>query len=310
MEKILISPSSFGQCGKVPIDLLRQNGYEVIENPYGRKLNEKEILELANGVIGIIAGVENLSCNILKQLKTLKVISRVGVGMDSVDLECATELGIVVKNTPDGPTQAVAELTVGLAMSLLRHICISDKKIKNGIWKKAIGNLINKQTIGIIGLGRIGKQTAKLFLALGAKILGYDIFPDNSWAEKNDVEIVELDEILKRSDIVTLHLPRTNKPLIGKKELQQMSKNTYLINVSRGGVVDEDALYQALNSGELAGAAVDVFVEEPYKGKLRELENIILTPHLGSYACEAKLKMEIDAVNNLLTVLGSEHEKA
>ena len=148
-------------------------------------------------------------------------------------------------------------------------------------------------------------MTAELFRGLGNPVIGFDIYPDEAWAKKTGVKYFNLEETLSNADIVTLHVPGNNDktPMIGEKEINQMKNGAFLINVSRGGVVDEDVLYEALTNGKLTGAAVDVFSDEPYDGKLCDLENIILTPHLGSYAKEGKLQMEIDAVNNLISEL-------
>ncbi|MCX6168370.1 MAG: phosphoglycerate dehydrogenase [Ignavibacteriales bacterium] len=303
--KILVSPSSFGECGNEPLNILKRNNYEIIQNPHGRKLTETEVIEIARDCVGIVAGVEPLNKKVLDNLSLLKCISRVGVGMDNVDIEYAKSKGIVVRNTPDGPTRPVAELTIGLTFALLKKISIADKNLKNHVWKKEIGNLIFKKKIGIIGLGRIGKMVAGMFGAFGTELMGYDLFPDKAWAGKNNLTIVDKDTLFKFSDIVTLHVPGNadKSPVIGKGELDLMNPNSFLINISRGGVVDEEILYEYLKDGKIAGAAIDVFKNEPYSGKLTELTNVVLTPHLGSYAAEAKLQMEIDAVNNLIDSL-------
>ncbi len=305
MNKVLTSPSSMGQVGLEPFDLLKKNGYEVINNPYGRKLTEDEVIELAKDCIGIVAGVEPLTPKVMDALPRLKCISRVGVGMDSVDLEYAKKKGITVVNTPDGPTRGVAELTLAMALSLLRKIPQADAALKQKQWKKQIGNLILDKKIGIIGLGRIGRMVAELFRGIKNPVIGFDLYPDENWAKENGVELASFDEVLQTSDVITLHIPgnKDKTPVIGDNELSLMKDSAFLVNIARGGVVDEDALYNALLKGKLTGAAVDVFSQEPYTGKLCELENIVLTPHLGSYASEGKLQMEIDACQNLIDVL-------
>ena len=214
-------------------------------------------------------------------------------------------MNIQVLNTPDGPTRAVAELTVGLAMNLLRCITIADTNLKNNKWKKEIGNLILDKKVGIFGLGRIGKLTSKLFQNLGASVQAYDLYPDSKYLENNNIDLVSIEQLFKSSDIISIHVPgsKNNTPIICSNELSLMKESAYLINVSRGGVVDEEALYNILKSNKISGAALDVFLEEPYNGNFLKLENVILTPHLGSYALEGKLKMEIDAVNNLINFL-------
>ena len=303
--KILVSPSSFGQCGEEPLKILKHNGYEVINNPYGRKLTEDEVIELASDACGIVAGVEPLTKKVMDNMPLLKCISRVGVGMDSVDLDYAKQKGIIVVNTPDGPTRPVAELTIALTMDILRGVARADANIKKKIWKKEIGNLILNKTVGIFGFGRIGKETAKLFQGLGAKVVAYDLYPDKKYAAENSIEILEKEDLFMAADIITIHVPgnKDKSPVVNKEELSLMKHSSFLINISRGGVVDEDVLYIALKENKIAGAACDVFSKEPYEGKLIELDNIILTPHLGSYAEEAKLKMEVDAVNNLIRLL-------
>ncbi|MHC1738579.1 MAG: phosphoglycerate dehydrogenase [Ignavibacteriaceae bacterium] len=304
-KKILISPSSFGRCGIEPLNILKSNGYEVINNTLGRKLTEEEVVELGKDVIGILAGVENLSKNVLTNLPNLKCISRVGVGVDSIDLDYARIKNIDVLNTPDGPTRAVAELTLTLTLDLLRRTYVADANIKNKIWKKEIGYLIQNKIVGIYGFGRIGKETAKIFMGVGAQVIAYDLFPNYEYAKKYGIQFVDKDEIIKVSDILTIHVPGNinRTPIISFGEFNSMKRSAFLINVARGGVVDEDALYISLKNNIISGAACDVFISEPYSGELINLNNILLTPHLGSYAKEAKLKMEIDAVNNLISSL-------
>lgn len=305
MSKVLTSPSSMGQCGSEPFDLLQENGYEVINNPYGRKLTEDEVIELAKDCVGIVAGVEPLTPRVMDALPNLKCISRVGVGMDNVDLEYAKQKGIIVVNTPDGPTRGVAELTLAMTLSLLRRIPQADAALHQRKWKKQIGNLFLDKTVGVIGLGRIGKMVSGLFRALGNPVIGYDPYANEAWAKENDVKLMSFEGVLENAEILTLHVPgnKDKSPVVGANELAKMKDGAFLINIARGGVVDESALYDALKSGKLAGAAIDVYTKEPYDGPLCDLDNIIMTPHLGSYAKEGKLQMEIDAVNNLINAL-------
>jgi D-3-phosphoglycerate dehydrogenase len=300
--KILTSPSSFGQVSPQPIDMLRAQGFEVINNPYGRKLTENEVIELAKDCDGIVAGVEPLTAKVMDALPNLKCISRVGVGMDNVDLDYARQKNIIVVNTPDGPTRSVAELTLAMALSLLRKIPQADAGMKQKQWKKQTGNLFFNKTIGVLGLGRIGRLVAEMFRGLGNPVMGFDLIMNEEWSKKTGVELVDFKSLLEKADIITVHVPGNadKSPVIGSNEIMSMKKSAFIINIARGGVIDEHALYEALSSNRLAGAAVDVFLEEPYNGPLCELNNIVLTPHLGSYAEEGKLQMEIDAVQNLL----------
>jgi D-3-phosphoglycerate dehydrogenase len=308
VRKVLISTSSFGRSSTKPLDLLANAGFEPIINPYGRRLTADEVVRLGRECIGIIAGLEPLDKNVLQQLPKLRCISRVGVGLDNVDLKVAAARGVEVRNTPDGPTRAVAEHTIALALALLRRIPLADRNLRHGVWQKEMGFLLQDKTVGIVGLGRIGRRAAELFLCLGCSILAADPFPDKVWLENHRVTMVPLDDLLSQSDILTLHLAHEPGagPIIGEKEVNRMKETAFLINLARGEVLDEKALFQALSSGRIAGAALDVFTMEPYRGPFTELDNVVLTPHLGSYALEGRLQMEADAVGNLLDVLLSD----
>jgi len=303
--KVFISTTSFAEYDKKPLELLRSAGFEVILNPYKRKLKPEEIVVLASDCDGIIAGVEQITEEVLRSLPKLKAISRCGVGLDNVDLEAAEKIGILISNTPNAPSQAVAELTIALILNLLRKVSLSDRRVRNGQWKKEMGQLISGKTVGIIGLGRIGKRVAELLKSFEVKILASEPNPDKKWVRKNKINLVSMDELLKESDIVTLHIPYTeqNRNLINSERLKIMKRGAILINTSRGGLIDEMALYQALKSGHLGGAALDVTEVEPYQGPLTELDNVIITPHIGSYAVEARIQMETEAAMNLIRML-------
>ncbi|MFO7997097.1 MAG: phosphoglycerate dehydrogenase [Dehalococcoidia bacterium] len=307
MNRILITTSAFGKDDVSPLDLLRKAGCRATTNPYGRKLTEDELLGLLSEVepVGLIAGVEPITARVLQQAKGLKAISRCGAGLENVDLDAAGRLGITVTNTPDAPTQAVAELTIALILDLLRRVSFLDRELRKGNWMKETGTLLRDKTVGIVGLGRIGRRVAEMLLGLGAKIAGTDIQPDYGWLQKNHVPLLDLNELLKQSEILCLHVSYTAgcRHLIGRKEMEAMPEGACLVNVSRGEVIDHDVLYSMLTSGHLAGAALDVFDREPYTGPLTKLDNVVLTPHVGSYAREARLEMETQAVENLLRAL-------
>lgn len=303
--KILITTTTFGEYDYTPLTMLKEAGYEVVPNPYKKKLTKQEAFSLySSDVCAVIAGLETIDKDIIANAAQLKVISRCGTGLENVDVDFAKKRGIKVFNTPDAPVDAVAELTVGLILSLCRGISLADREVHAGIWKKRMGCLLNGKKVGIIGFGRIGKRAGILLKALGAKILYYDPFVEPS--PSDSFRKAELYELLREADIVSLHLSysENNRNLIGKKELSLMKKGALLVNVSRGGVVDEKALYTALKEGHLAGAGLDVFENEPYNGDLKGLDNVIMTPHIGSYAKEARIKMEIEAAENLIRALG------
>lgn len=298
--KVLITTSTFAKYDSSVLDLMKKAGIEFQLNPFERKLTEKEIVDLASDMDGLIAGTESLNSNVIPKLKNLKVISRCGAGLDNVDLMTAEKLGIKVFNTPDAPTQAVAELTLGLILDCLRHISQADREIRHEKWYKPMGQLLEGKTVGIIGYGRIGKAVAKLIQSFNVKILVYDII---KFTETAEVKSVSFDDLVSNSEIISLHMPANKDCIIDSNAIAKMKTGAYLINAARGGLVDENALYEALKSGKLAGAGIDVFEKEPYQGKLIELDNIILTSHIGSYAKESRILMEKQAIENLIKTL-------
>jgi D-3-phosphoglycerate dehydrogenase len=305
-QHILITTSSFGTEGNTALEKIAAAGLKVKLNPYGRRLSEAEAAELlaVPGLVGMIAGVEPLTRNVLSAASGLKVISRCGIGMDSVDLVAAQEFGISVRNTPDAPAIAVAELTLGLMLAMLRRVAQADRKIRANAWQQIMGNLLAKQTVGVIGYGGIGRRVARLVHAFGAGVVVCD---SKNIVPEAGVEVCDLDALLSGSDIVSLHLPYTqeNHHLIDASALGKMKRGSLLLNTARGGLVDEDALVIALQSGHIAGAALDCFGSEPYTGPLAQLEQVLLTAHMGSYAQESRHLMEVEAAENLLQGLQS-----
>lgn len=295
---ILITTSSFNSS----VDNDRLN---IVRNSHKRRLSEDEIKELNKHYepVGIIAGVEPITRDVLKQNPQLRVISRCGAGLDSIDLEAADELGIIVKNTPDAPVKPVAELTIGLILNQLRYIAKTSNQIKAGEWSRPMGNLLNGKTAGIIGCGKIGSYVGRLLNAFGCQVMGYDHYHQEEM--ENIFKMVELQELVRKSDIVSLHIPYSdsNKHIVNEEFLRKMKPDSLLVNTARGGLVDEDALYRVLKERLIKGACIDCFEEEPYRGRLTELENVTLTGHIGSYAYEARTEQEVQAVENLLLEL-------
>ncbi|MDD4910437.1 MAG: phosphoglycerate dehydrogenase [Candidatus Omnitrophica bacterium] len=302
MKKVAITTTTFGQGSEEPVILLRGGGFQITMNSLGRKLKKEEIGGICKGACGIIAGTEMFDEEVLKGLPGLKVISRCGAGLDNIDTRAAQRLKIKIYNTPDAPALAVAELTVGLAIALLRRIVPMDSAIRSGGWKKITGNLLCGKKVGIVGFGSIGSRVAQLLNGFGCEIRYTDPQKDDGI---RGFKRAALDELLAWADIVSVHASFAGQ-IIGQAEIRTMKKGSYLLNLSRGGAVDHDALYQALKSGYLSGAAIDVFEQEPYTGQLRDLDNVILTPHAGSYAREARIDMELQAVKNLIKGLEEE----
>ena len=302
--QVLISTSSFNLANFAQLSDLKKAGVEVKLNPFAARLTEEQVIDLlGTDTIGLIAGLEPLTQNVLKSAKSLKVIARVGTGLDSVDLVAAKELEIIVLNTPDAPTKAVAELTIAHILGLLRHVSQADRQIRSGVWKGLMGSLLETKTVGIVGFGRIGKRVATLLSAFGASVIISD-----AQVKSGDFQNVGLDELCTRSDIVSLHLPysETTHHIIDEKRMNLMKKGSFIVNISRGGLVDEAMLLVALKSGHIAGAALDCFEQEPYEGELRNLENVQITAHMGSYARETRDLMEQEASRLLVNAL---HEK-
>ena len=300
MNSFVISTSSFDTGNNPTIQRLLQQGFQVITNPHKRKLTEDEIIELlSGGATGLIAGIEPLTERVLQSAPNLKVISRCGAGMDSVDLAAAKNRGIQVLNTPEAPAQAVAELTLGYILSLLRQIGTIDRAVRNGEWPRTQGRLFAAQTVGVSGLGHIGRRVARLCQAFEATVVAHDPYASQI---PDGVSMLPLEQLLASADIITLHTPYSADMhhLLDAKAFAAMKPEVIVINAARGGLVDESALLAALQSGKVSAAALDVFEQEPYHGPLLECGNITLTSHVGSLARESRQRMEIEAAENLV----------
>jgi len=284
MQKVLITSRSFNRKAKL---LEKLSPYKVVFGPK-TKPTKKEILSLAgDDVVGIIAGTEKIDKEIMDYCPNLKVISRYGGGLDNIDVAHAKTKSIKVFSTTSQST-AVAELTVALILSLLRKI----PQMSQWCWKPTMGNNLSGKTIGIIGYGHVGFKVAELLDNFNCY---YKIYDPRYHFES-------LEEVLMKSDVITIHVPLTPETthMISTKEFRLMKKNAIFINTSRGGVVDEKALYNALQKNKIAGAAVDVYEHEPYNGVLHHLDNTILMPHVGSYTYETREDMERESIENLL----------
>ena len=304
-ESIFVALSTFGEYDREPVMLLENSGHPFSINSLGRRFSREDILKFAQGAGGIIAGVESYDSVVLEYLPGLRCISRCGAGTDNIDKEKAKELRITIFNTPDVVVQPVAELTVAMIFDLLRKLSYHTGLMHLKKWEKTAGNLLAGKKIGVIGLGSIGKKVCELMFKLDAEVYGMDISADMQWAGKKGVKIVSLKELLNICDIVSVHvsIEKNNPFLLGKRELTAMKEGAFLINTSRGQMIEEDALYEALKSGHLAGAGLDVFPQEPYKGKLCELDNVVLTPHVATLTKESRVQMEIEAVKNAIDFL-------
>ena len=300
MSKLVISTSSFDVEGNSSLNHLVNSGMHIVRNSYKRKLTEDEAIELlGEDTIGMIAGIEPLTERVFSSAKNLKVVSRCGAGLDSVELAAAKLHGISVFNTPEAPAQAVAELTMGLMLAALRRICQTDRLLRANEWPRMQGQLFAAQTVGIIGLGHIGKRVARLSQAFDARVIAHDPHIDPT---SHGVESVSLEELFAEANVISLHVPYTTEThhLLDAESFARMKPGSIIINAARGGLVDEAALDEALISGHLGMAALDVFEQEPYHGPLTKNDRIILTSHIGSLAKESRKCMELEAAENLL----------
>ena len=256
----------------------------------------------------IVRSGTKVTRDVIQEATKLRVIGRAGVGLDNVDVEAASEQGIIVMNAPEGNTFAAAEHTMSLLLAVSRNIPQANESLRKNIWdrKALMGVELYGKTLGIIGLGRIGVEVAKRTQSFGMEIIAYDPFLSADQANKLEIELVSLDELLHRSDFITLHTPLTKetKHILSTKEFEQMKKGVRVINCARGGVIDEKALEKAIRSGKVAGAGIDVFEEEPPKDHpLLKWSQVIATPHLGASTSEAQINVAVDIAKQVVDVL-------
>ncbi|WP_042163180.1 phosphoglycerate dehydrogenase [Paenibacillus gorillae] len=316
MPKVLITPKSFANYKASVYPLIIEQGYDIIENNLGRTMTEAEIVEQAReGVVGIIIGVDPLPAEVLEQCKDLRAVSKYGMGMDNIDQDKAKELGIQLRNAAGSNHISVAEHAIGLLFALARNIPHIVAAVKQGYWERSMGIELTGKTIGVIGGGQIGREVALRAKGIGMKPVIYDPFlRDESFLEASGIgRMHDLNQLLELSDVVSLHLPYTpqTKHLINGETLARMKPSALLINTSRGELVDEDALYAALTSGGIAGAAQDVFSVEPPEAAhpLLQLDRFLLTSHTGAFTKEAVARMATLSTQNLLDMLSAPAEQ-
>jgi len=290
----------------MPINMLESADIDYTINPFGRKLTEAELGSLISGYDVLIAGTEPITDNVMERATKLRLISRVGVGLDNVDLHAAKSRGIFVSYTPEAPSPAVAELTVGLMLALLRFVGLANCQLHRGVWQRHFGRRLSEVTVGIIGVGRIGTRVLRHLTGFGpSKILVNDTKLRGTEIDGMDLIWSTKEEIYRQADIISLHVPLTEdtRGMIRREQLLRMKPDALLINTSRGGIVNETDLTEVLNSGHLGGAAIDVFEQEPYKGELARVERCLLTSHMGSMSDDCRARMEIDATEEAIRFL-------
>ncbi len=306
MPKALITTVPFADKNRLPLEQLESAGIEYLINPLGRRLKEDELAEMAVDFDVLIAGTEPITERVMSKATRLKLISRVGIGLDSIDLLAAEKRGIQVAYTPDAPAPAVAELTLGLMLALLRSVHISNLQMHRGEWHRHFGRRLAEITVGIIGTGRIGARVLRRIPAFGTpRVLVNDINPDLRLVPELKLEWVGKEDIFRNADLISLHVPLTlhTKDMIRREQLLLMKKDALLINCSRGGIVNERDLAEVMNSGHLGGAAIDVFEQEPYSGELAQIDRCLLTAHMGSMSVDCRTRMEIEATEEAVRFL-------
>ena len=305
--RVLVTATSFGNAApELKMNLESAVG-EVIYNPFGRPLTSEELMDRVKSVDGIIAGLDDFTGEVLQSAERLKIVSRYGVGVDRVDLREAARCGVVVTNTPGANAVAVAELAIGLMLALVRNLCEANQATHSGEWPRITGSGLRGKTIGLFGIGAIGKAVAERLYHFGCKLQATDPAIDDEEAKKNNIKLVPLDVLLAEADILSLHVPATPDTIgiMNRQALTRMKQGAFLINTARGELVDESDLKDALDSGHLGGAALDVYSEEPPKEghPLMGHPRVILTPHMAARTDDAMNEMGRISLEQCLAVL-------
>jgi len=308
--RVLVTPTTFGMHDPRLKTLLEQSVGEVLYNPLPRALSSEELIPLVEGVDGFIAGLDRIDASVIRAAGRLKVIARYGVGLDNVDMEAATAKGIVVTNTPGANSAAVAELALALILGLTRGVCKALESTRSGLWPRLSGAGLKGKTVGILGFGRIGKEAASRLKSFDCRVLIFDPQVQAQEAARHGVIWVELEELLEKSDIVSLHVPLTpsTRGMVDKGFLGKMKRGSFLVNTARGELLDEGALLSALEEGRLAGAALDCLSEEPppKDHPLLQDPRVMVTPHMGAHTDQATSAMGWMSLEACLAVLKGE----
>ncbi len=301
-QNILVALSTFCEHDNTPLQILEKSGLPFSIHDTGKRITPAELRIEGRHATVIVAGVETYDAQTLGELPDLKCISRCGVGTDAIDLDAARSRGITVLNTPDVPTNAVAELALSMFLALSRNLKVQANIMQAHRWERVESHLLNSKTVGVIGLGRIGRRVAFLARQFGASVVATDPQASAESATALGISLVGLDELLQVSDIISLHAAKSSKaPLrLDEAEMRRMKRGAIIVNLARGDMVSESALLDALRTGHLAGAGLDVFESEPYSGPLCDLDQVLLTPHSATLPVETRVAMEIQCVQNAL----------
>ncbi len=299
--KVCVTSRSFSRNQELR-SLLLEKYSDVKFNDEGISLKDDALIEFLKDADKAIIALEKIDEKVLESLPKLKVISKYGVGLNNLSLSSMKTRGVCLGWTSGVNKRSVSELTLSFAIALFHNAFIANNVVKDGQWRQITGNLITNKTIGIIGLGNVGKDLVQLLKPFSCRILSYDIDMDLEFCKKHNVESVSMSKLLKESDLITCHVPynETTEDLISEEEINQMKDGIFLINTARGGIINENALLKGLNSSKIAGAAIDVLkVEPPISHELTRQENVFVTPHIGGSAKEAILDMGKSAITGL-----------
>jgi D-3-phosphoglycerate dehydrogenase / 2-oxoglutarate reductase len=316
MKKILINIPNFAVLNPDAHKYLQEHGYDIVFNNMKESVaTYEEILPYISNIDAVIVGNDAWNDKLFKQAKNLKVIAKFGVGVDSIDLVGAKKHGIKVVNAPGQNADAVAEFAVGLALDAIKNISHQQELLRNGHWSVDwLGQEIKGKTVGLYGFGNIARKAAVIFIGFGATVIACDSFPNYELAKKIGVGLVSPDELLTRSDIVSIHIPNTkeNYHVINRDSIAKMKDGAYFINTARGGLVDTDALCDALDSGKIRWASLDVYEKEPAEPSDRIVKNkhATITPHIAGQTHESWLGISMTIVNDIERVLNNEEPKA
>jgi D-3-phosphoglycerate dehydrogenase len=307
--KILITATSF-KSDNPALAGLKPLAEDLIFNTLGRPLKEDELIRMLEGCQGCIAGLDYFTSRVIENARDLKVISRYGTGVDRIDLASAMTRNIVVCNTPGANAQAVADLTIALLLCTARKISILDRKTREGQWPRSSGIELYGKTMGILGLGAVGKAVAQRAAGFSMKIIAYDPYINTEYTRAHGILAAGFEEVLTEADFLCLHLPLTGETrhIISGKAMRTMKPGAVIVNTARGGLIDENAACELLKNGRLGGLGLDVYEDEPPgDSPLFALENVVVTPHIGAHTAEAAAVMAAMAVQNLVDVLRGEN---
>ncbi len=303
MQKVLLTPTNLIDLDGPHLTTLRDAGFEVVHTGIARLLTEDEILENLSGCCAVLASSEPYTPRVMDAHPQLRVIARHGVGYDAVDVPAATERNIAVTTTPGSNQDAVAEHVFALMLAVVKNLIPQHEGTKLGRWPRSVTMNLRGLTLGIVGLGRIGKAVAVRAAAFQMPMIAHELYPDEELCKQYNIKLVSLDDLYRQADVISLHVPYTpaSKHMINKDTLALMKPTAYLINTARGGLVCEKDLLEALQTRRLAGAGLDVFEQEPpVPGPLLELENVVLTPHAAGVDMRSRMDMAVAAAEAIV----------